>query len=241
MTGDLRTFDSHAPALALQKLLEHPCPEDEELLFHIATAPDQKTADPTASGRETVRAAAMELVRSAASEAFRVRLARAMIAPDASPETCDRLWNCLQEPRPENLAAQVVLFQSDRLDSAIQERLEQCLLAQSGGAASRLLGIPPPKRRAADSEKPPVATDPYRAAERLWSSHFATAIQRRLSALESLEKGPRLVTLASTVPVQSVRAACSERSRSIGTRGPRAWNLPTPRTASRSNPAACRS
>ena len=92
----------------------------------------------------------LDLLRSSASASLRLRLANYMIAPETPPSWYEELWTCLQDPRPENLAAQSVLYRSDRPDPAARRLLEQRLIAGSSAVVGRLLStIPPPGRQPA--------------------------------------------------------------------------------------------
>ena len=130
-----------------------------------------------------------------------------MLAPETPPALYDQLWACLKERKPANLAAQIVLYQNCRSDRKIQQWLEASFVVQSGGAMSRLLGVPAPKQREAAAAKNPPAADPYRLAEQFWSPELAAAIERRLRTLEAFSDDSRLVALAGTLPSPAVRTA----------------------------------
>ena len=128
-----------------------------------------------------------------------------MIGPETPQAWYDQLWTCLQDRRPGNLAAQSVLYRNERPDPAAKRILEQRLIAGSSAAVGRLLGtIPPPERQPAAETM--AATDPYTVAEQIWSPGFASAIERRLAMIDSLEQGANLLLLASTIPGERVRA-----------------------------------
>ena len=124
-----------------------------------------------------------------------------MIAAETPQTLYDELWPCLRDARGENLAAQVVLYQSGRPDRAAAELLERQFLDQSSAAVSRLLGIPPSRERKAGGRAGRGRGGPRRR----WPSsfgtpHFAAVIQRRLLAADTLGDGARLVLLAGTIP-----------------------------------------
>ncbi len=133
-----------------------------------------------------------------------------MIAAETSQTLYDELWPCLQEARSENLAAQVVLYQSDRPDRAATELLERRFLDESSAAVGRLLGIPPSRERKATAEtaaETVAEADPTAVAGQLWTARFTSVIGRRLLAADKLSDGAGLVLLAGTVPTQPARAA----------------------------------
>ncbi len=209
VAGTLRTTHPQVAATAaLKALLTRACPGNDDLLFRVITAPDRPfKGDRTEIDPQKLQHMAIALMDVTASESFRVRLAKEMVAPGTSVAVYDRLWTCLREARPETLAAQIVLYESNRLDQKAQDWLEQRFVDQSGEVLRRLLGVPAPKQRDAARAKTAVMTDPYRLAERIWSPDFAAAIERRLRLLDTLGKNTRLVTLASTIPSSSLRAA----------------------------------
>jgi hypothetical protein len=200
---------NRAVAVAVLKALcARSGPENEDLLFRVITAPEQReSAAGKASEPEKLRAAALGLAKSSASEAFRLRLAGYMAAPETPQTLCDQIWGCLNEPRAENLPAQIVLYQSDRLDEKAQELLEGQFAAWSRALLGRLLGFPASKERRPAPETAATTTDPYRMAGLLWGSDLTAAVERRLRAVDGLDQGARLVLLASTIPTQPMRAA----------------------------------
>lgn len=207
--GSIKTANPEAVAsVALKVLLSAPGMADEDLLIRVATAPDDPANDTsTASDRANLRKTAIATINTTASEALRLRLAEAVLAPETPQVVHDQLWACLTTPRPENLAAQVLLYQSNRLDRESIESLEQAFALQSAEAMGRLLGIRQSKRRAAMIAKGADAADPYRVAELLWSPDLFAALDQRLLTLDSLAGNARLVGLASTIPNPTVRAA----------------------------------
>jgi hypothetical protein len=85
--------------------------------------------------------------------------------------------------------------------------LEQRIVACSSDAIGGLLGLPSPLGDESAPATTPPAMDSYRLAERLWTSDLAATIESRLRALETLNKGTRLIALASTIPSPTVRTA----------------------------------
>jgi hypothetical protein len=226
----LRTADKPAAAIvALKALAAYPGPETEDLLLHLVTAKEPTLADgPAARNPATLQNTAVELIRTRASESLSLRLAKWMLASDTSKASRDLLWSCLKEPRPENLAAQIMLYQSDRPDQATHAWLETWIAAYSSDALGQLLGIPPDqtdsgqsasgshgglsgvpssRRRGVVLPRNIPATNANRLAELVWSSNLAAVTERRLGDLDTLGDGLSLITLAGTVPNPTVRAA----------------------------------
>ena len=205
--GNLRTSDDPAAAAAaLKALLSRAGNENEDSLLRIVALaglprPANRPADPAGLHRILI-----EQLRSSASASLRLRLVSYMTTPETPRSWSDELWTCLQDPRPENLAAQSVLYRSDRLDSPIRRLLEQRLIAGGSAAVGRLLGtIPLPDRQAVAAAA--ATADAYAAAEPVWNAGMVATIERRLPMIESLEQGANLLLLASTIPDERVRAA----------------------------------
>jgi hypothetical protein len=206
--GNLRTSDNRtAAAAALRMLLSRPGQENEDSLLRVvALAGQTQPVDRTPADLKGQHTTLLDLLKSSASASLRQRLANYMIAPETPQNWYDQLWTCLQDPRPENLAAQSVLYRSDRPDPAARRLLEQRLRAGSSTAVGRLLGtIPPPERQPAAGAL--ATADPYAVAEQIWDPSLASAIERRLAMIDSLEQSASLLVLASMIPEDRVRAA----------------------------------
>jgi hypothetical protein len=208
VAGTVNTPNNQGAATAaLKALLGRYGPENESLLFRIITAPDRAPGEsPAAIDQEKLRGVALSLLNSTTSKALRVRLANYMVASETSQAAYDQIWACLKEPRPENMAAQAILYQSERTDPATKDLLEERLIVQSGAALERLLRIGPAKEK--KSAATAAATDDVQfVAESLWNAGFVAAVERRLASVDDLDKGKRLMLLASTLPCPAIRDA----------------------------------
>jgi hypothetical protein len=204
--GNLRTSDNQVAATAaLSALLRRPGQENEDSLLRIVALaghpPAGRAVDVAGQHRLL-----LDQLKSSASASLRLRLVNYMIAPETPRSWSDELWTCLQDPRPENVAAQSVLYRSDRPDPVVRRLLEQRLIAASNRAVGRLLGtIPPPEVQPVGVAA--AAADAYAAAEPVWNAAVVSGIERRLATIESLEQGANLLLLASTIPDEGLRAA----------------------------------
>ncbi len=201
-TGSLKTVAPQLTALsAMKALLARPNPKSEELLLNLLLDTSSVSEDEhPAFDMNQLRQAAVEPIRAAASESFRTRLAKKLLGPDFSQETFDRLWPCLKDPKPENLPAQILFYQSGRLNPADQEELQTRLTERSGLMLDTLLGIAPSKHGAS----PAVA----RHASLFWNANLAASIQRQLRSQASIEKvGGGLARMAVTLPNPEIRTA----------------------------------
>ncbi len=92
---------------------------------------------------DEIQRKALSLVETTASEAFRLKLANHLIEA-STPETQRALLGkFLMEDRPENVAAQVVIFGSPMASAQVKATLEAYFLRSSSYALARILGIPP--------------------------------------------------------------------------------------------------
>ena len=222
VTGELETADKQVAAVAaLKALAGRPGREGEDAIFRAATASrPADSANRTGSASPKLRSSTMELIKSTASDALRVRLARHATQPQTPQELFDELWDCLKEPRAENLAAQIIFYQSSHLKEKAAESLEEQFSLQTMAVLGQLLGLPSRKDRQPDSAA--VATDPDRAAGLLWSSDLTAVVSARLRMVEGLTQGRRLLRLAAAIPSQPMRVATLQTLDKHWEEGPRA-------------------
>lgn len=227
----INTNDQLAAAAVFKTLLGHPNVENEELLVRLLTTTNGQDLDSATVGvRDKVRSATISIIASSASESFRIRLAKAMIAPETPQSAYDQLWDCLKQPRPENSAAQMVIFQSDRPDTKTLESLAQSFTVQRAEVVGRLMGLRPSRQQEGDLRQDANIANPYRAAERFWTPDGCVAIQQRLSMLTTLADGARLVWLASTIPNPSMRVTLLRTLERHWDQGPKGLHASDPAT-----------
>jgi len=211
-----------AATAALKALLQRPGKANEDLLFSVVTFPEQTAAtDRKAIDRSKLRAVALEWVKESASEAFRLRLANAMIAADTPPAAFEQIWGALSDARIENLAAQITIYRSDRLPDRVKESLERQFAEQSRGELRRLLGCVPPDQLHSASDGVDASDGSCRVAELLWTPSFARLVEMRLRAAEGSEQGPRLLWLACTIPNSALRATVLQSMEQYWDEGPK--------------------
>ncbi len=92
--------------MALKVIFGFAGQESDDLLFRAITSA-------TRAG-ERLPPDMLASVAASASEMLRVRLANYMASSDTPQAIYDELWTCLRESWPENLAAQVVLYNCRR-------------------------------------------------------------------------------------------------------------------------------
>ena len=221
VAGKLETADKQvAAAAALKRLAGRPGREGEEALFCAAVAP--RIAGSASQGRNTAtefRATTIELIKSSASEALRVRLARHATEAGTPQALCDELWDCLKEPRTENLAAQIVFYQSNRLDEKATESLEEQFALQNTAVLARLLGFQ--SRRDSQADSTAAVADPERAVGLLWNGDLTAVVAARLRRIEELTQSGPLLRLAATMPNQPMRVAMLQTLDKHWEEGPR--------------------
>jgi hypothetical protein len=211
-----------AAAAALKALMQRPGKAKEDLLFSVITFPEQTVAtDRKAVDRSKLRAVALQWVKASASEAFRLRLANAMIAADTPPAAYEQIWGALSDARVENLAAQIAIYRSDRVPDRGKEPLERQFAEQSRGELRRLLGCVPPDQLHPASDGVDATGGSYRAAELLWDPSFVRLVEMRLRAAEGSEQGLRLFWLACTIPNSAMRATVLQSMEQYWDEGPK--------------------
>jgi hypothetical protein len=234
--------DRAATVAALGALAASGEPQDEALLLTALTAPEGLRPPPAPGqpgggfgpvapgplGADELQRMAAAGVRSAGSAALRLQLARYLVRPDTPPSSRALLVPCLEDPRIENVAAQVVLYASEEIDAAVRGRLEQRFAALSSEALGRGLRLPAsqitpaavgatvqPGRVDLEEAAPPrlapaagpLPLDPLEAVRWLWSDALAETLDRRLSLVESLAKARGTLVFCATVPSPAARAS----------------------------------
>jgi hypothetical protein len=207
VAGTANTFDDQLLATAaLKVMMARPSAENNELLLRILVAPPAAgRQSQTAFDPEVIRKTTLATIKTA-SESLRVRLAERMVAPETPPAVYDQLWTCLREPRPENLAAQIILYRSDLPDQATRQQMEKWFAAESSRSLGGLLGLREIGQYASASGRTAADLEPRRAAQLFWNPALASSMEHRLWKLEELREGADVVMLAATIPTPSLRS-----------------------------------
>jgi len=180
VSGELPTDDDwKATQLAMKTLLEKPTSEGEALMRQVLLGPEkfrEPSRAPTSSRPGTGRSAigmggggnsgsgplmsaedlhgyAMRLVDLLASESFRVKLTRYLLSTKATPKQQEQLGPMLQQPRPENVASQLLIYQASVEAPQLKVKLEEYFTQISSVALGHVLGI------LADKEPEPPSPD----------------------------------------------------------------------------------
>ncbi|MBN2021613.1 MAG: hypothetical protein JW809_02360 [Pirellulales bacterium] len=206
----------------LQRFAEAPDPRTEPLLVRALT--QSYAAQPSATGRADARdrqqaRLAETALAHGASESFREALAKYVVEA-GTPLTLRSLYGgLLEEPRAENLPAQIVLYQSANYPEVSRVGLESQWAAYGSEAVRRTLGCPAdvpnvqrPTRGGSSGRRAVAAqaavADPLivaRVAKHLWSEPATAAIETRLYRAASLRQSASTVLLAGTIPKDSTR------------------------------------
>jgi len=104
----------------------------------LSATPNGASAVMSAAELHSAAAAAF---RPSASENLRLRLAKRILEPGVPPADRPRLIECLNEPRPDNLAAQVLLFANTELEPRVLETFQRWFMECSMSALASLQGI----------------------------------------------------------------------------------------------------
>ncbi len=205
-SGGYPTIDASAGRAAVVKaLLDRPSAEADDLLLKLLTS--TVPASQSGAARAAARDPVLALVKERASFDLRRRLAEYVIADDAPAGVFARFWPCLADARPENLAAQAILYQSDRVDRAARGILEDQLGAASAAAMNRRLGFAPLRSVKSALGEAAAESDPQLVEKWLWNDAFAAAVQRQMSLFDGLATGKRVALLAGSIPHPTVRDA----------------------------------
>lgn len=220
LLGELKTDDNQTAAFAaLEGLVDHPCPENEAIVFEFLVSP----RDVRLPGREGVDAdalcdQALAWLNSKASISLRLKLSRHLVqgrVPQALEPSLDRL---LASANPANLEAQIVLYQNSLIRQAdTQQVFEERFLGYSSDAWGGLLA----------SQGGAVSSDgrselSSRVARWLWGPQFQALLAIRLSRIPSMQDAASTTLLASTVPADSARKDLYQLLRRRWHEGPKA-------------------
>lgn len=159
------------------------------------------TAGAAGSASEQLRQQLFTLVRSGGSRELREYMARTAIEQSNSDQAAYRsVVATLSEPKWENLPAQVLLYRSARLDDTQRPAFEQHFAAWSRRALAQWLGLPALRdEQTLDSA---MFADVVRW---VWDDRFASFLEVRFQALNSLAEGSTLLALGVTIPTATMR------------------------------------
>lgn len=144
LAGTLSTDDDKtAVDAALKALAGDPSQQTDALLFCALTAPEKLRSQPNGEiGPEQLREMALAVVSSTASETLRTTLALFLVQPTTPPAWREQMAGFLQEQHPDNVGAQLILYQSDQTPQETRATFEQYFMAYSSAAMAHVLGIP---------------------------------------------------------------------------------------------------
>jgi hypothetical protein len=207
--GELGGVDSSVGrAAAVKALLECSSQKSDEVLLRILLAePPDPFSNRQAASRATSRDSVLTLVKEKATPYLRQRLAESIVAGNAPAGAFERYWSCLEEALPQNVPAQVVVYQADRVDPEIKTALEKRFSVQAAAVVDRLLKIPTTKDRKVRAAAADISVDPKLATASLWNAEFNAAVEQRLAMIEKINQSGDLVALASAIPRPSMHEA----------------------------------
>ncbi len=206
LSGLYATDDDQAGAFAaLQGLIEHPPPENDDLLLRVLVSPEQLRP----SGRGQVTAAALRdqaisLLAAGGNNAFRAKLAAHLARQETPADLRAKLLPLLRDPSPANFDAQAVLYRGSGLPADFLAQAENAFAASSSDALDLLAGTPRAAALKFDS------ASALRTSAQLWSEDFLSSLTQRLKQVETFRDGSPTLLLASTVPNDMVRAVLYE-------------------------------
>jgi hypothetical protein len=143
LAGMLPTEDDKAAVEgALKALVEHPSPQTDSILLTALTAPEKLRA--ASRGQVTadqLREKTLTAVSSTASEGLRTALARYLVQPATPPQWREQMGGFLTQQDPNNVGAQLILYQSEGTAPETKATFEQYFTAYSSAAMGAVLGI----------------------------------------------------------------------------------------------------
>ncbi len=203
--------DQVAVQVTLKALADHPSEvNDRALLAALAESDKVRPAGKGQVTPEALRKLAFTVVEQNGKSSVRLQLAKLLLDPACPEELRSLALPLLEQNRPENLEAQVLLFQSARMDPIVEALLEKQLLVQSHRALNRVFKLE--DRRGSlggDSAVSGPEAEPEwlsHVARLLWSDGVATVLETRQMAMRSLEQSANTVLFASTIPTREARA-----------------------------------
>ena len=217
--------DKAAVKVTLEVLAANPCLKNEGILFRaITTAKQMRGSGDATTGHVTateLREQAFKAVEPVASGVFRLELAKYLAKPDTSQEQRESFSPLIHQQHPDNVKAQLYLYQREETSGETKATLEEHFTLYSSQALAAVLGVKAEEvdasrrpsysrsRSKRTTSKPPETPDPdlpYRIARQLWAASSVAAVQKRLGEVDSLEKGDaRILALAATMPIESIR------------------------------------
>ncbi|MHB8902357.1 MAG: hypothetical protein ACYC6Y_26660, partial [Thermoguttaceae bacterium] len=215
VVGKLATEDNGAASTAaLKSLAAHPSDAHEDMLLRVAVEAGQLvgTVEPAPSS-EALRRQAFALLAACGSSKVRVRAAEYLTRNNPPTEIRSGLEQLLMDLRPENLEAHVVLYMGAGDPKPSREVLAGHFAALSSMALEHQLGV----RVQSDARE---IERTRRAASVLWSQNFTLVVEGRLNRLDAWSDEPSLLSLALSLPTDSMRAAVAQELEVQWGRGP---------------------
>lgn len=239
LDGTLPTDDDKtAVSAALRALADHPSAENEALLFRALVEAEKLGPNPEGGmTAEEIRQETLGLVASSASMEFRTKLAQHLLAPTTGPQHRELLGGFLEENHPNNLGAQLLLYQGAETPKDKKATFERYFTEYGSRAMATVLGLSTEDTASLEgsSARPNAAWRPgsgrassggssvdtataedsaearadlgYHLARQLWAQPCVAMVEQGLGSVESLSQQAQLVLLASTIPVNTTRAA----------------------------------
>ena len=106
---------------------------------------------------EELQRQALQLADAMGSESLRVKVAKFLLGPDASGPQIQQLLPMIEKTRPDNITAQLLMYQSDKPTQPAKVRLEQYFTQCSSlalGRAMRILAEEKAREKAAPANSP---------------------------------------------------------------------------------------
>ncbi|MBN2215781.1 MAG: hypothetical protein JW719_00255 [Pirellulales bacterium] len=222
--------DDVARETVLRAPLADPTPENEARLLHVLMTASPESDQPRTKRSRTKldRVVADVLESPKLSGGFRAKLAEAACRPRNQSPYLGPILESLVEARPANVPAQLVLLEHADLVAVSDRALASQFAAYGALGVCRDLDIPPQEASVGGSRGGAASAETRNAFRQAWlageadseslsqvlevvrSQRTAAWVERRLARLDSLDDEGAAVALASTLPIESTRAALRE-------------------------------
>ncbi len=200
----------------IKAMVDNPDAEYEAMLAAVLTNPERlRESGAPGLSAETLQQETVNLLRGTASAEMRAKAAMHLTKPSVPPGHAERLLPLVSDPTPRGVAAQSILAVSPDYDLQNRLSFQRNLTRYAKQVADGLMGVPDRLLTGDDEEGVQSAAqltqarqeENYRLAEQLWSQRFVEALAARVGGLNGLIDDADLLTIATSIPSDPVRAA----------------------------------
>ncbi len=231
ITGSLKTgFDTRqACELSLAMLMTIRDDKVQDFIYKAVTAPSKlRPADDEDFPPEQLRSRAIQELSTHATPALRTKLGKFAAKKGPRNPAYQGIWRLLSVPRADNLAGQLALYLSSRIEERESRQLRTLFTQHSRQVLNNLLGVPvdgvqPGAVRPSASAQPvfgfrvpgarksniKVEDDDadltYEVVRVLWTQRLLAALSNELKKAGDIKEAVATIDLIASIPVDAVR------------------------------------